>query len=90
MLYWSQNGSSYALKWRKNRTNIDLRLGEWHTGMLWVSGFGVEDQQNGKRQVPILMISFRGFYYFNKKKNVHYFPYDNCVHLLAKIVKTEL
>jgi len=46
--------------------------------MLWVSGLGVEDQQNGQRQVPILMISFRSFYYFNEKKNVHDFPYDNC------------
>jgi len=71
MLYWSQNGSSYALKWCKNRTNIDLRLGTWYTGMFWVRGLGVEDLQNGQRHVPILKISFRVFCYFNKKTNFH-------------------
>jgi hypothetical protein len=57
--------------------------------MLWVSGLGVEDQQNGQRQVPILMISFRSFYYFNEKKYTTF--YMTIVwYLVAKIVKTEL
>jgi len=54
--------------------NIDLHLGVWYTGMFCISGLGVEDQPNGQRQVPLLMISFCSFYYFNpppqKKMNM--------------------
>jgi hypothetical protein len=57
MLYWSQNGGAYTLKWRKNLTNIDLRVGARYIDMFWVSGLGVEGQQNLQRQIPILMIS---------------------------------